>query len=146
MVTWSNPPPIVYGTALTTNQLNATANVPGTFVYTPALGMVPNAGTNTVTEVFTPSNSVQYTTVTNTVSLIVSNAPLTVTANSYTRPINTANPTFSATLAGLTNNDNITVNCICSAGTGSPAGGSFETSYVCPFCHRDALQVKKLHR
>ena len=33
-----------YGTALSATQLNATANVPGTFVYTPAAGTVLNAG------------------------------------------------------------------------------------------------------
>ena len=38
------PADITYGTALSATQLNATANVPGTFVYTPVAGTVLNAG------------------------------------------------------------------------------------------------------
>ena len=34
-ITWANPASIVYGTALSATQLNATASVPGTLVYTP---------------------------------------------------------------------------------------------------------------
>ena len=36
VITWATPADIVYGTALGATQLNATATVPGTFVYTPA--------------------------------------------------------------------------------------------------------------
>ena len=36
VVTWATPADIVYGTALSTTQLNATANVAGSFSYTPA--------------------------------------------------------------------------------------------------------------
>ena len=43
-ITWATPADIVYGTALSATQLNATASVPGTFVYTPAAGTVLNAG------------------------------------------------------------------------------------------------------
>ena len=39
-ITWATPADIVYGTALSATQLNATASVPGTFVYTPAAGTV----------------------------------------------------------------------------------------------------------
>ena len=43
-ITWSAPANIVYGTALGATQLNATASVPGTFVYTPAAGTILNGG------------------------------------------------------------------------------------------------------
>ena len=43
-ITWAAPSAIPYGTALGTDQLNATATVPGTFSYTPASGTVLNAG------------------------------------------------------------------------------------------------------
>ncbi len=43
-ITWSNPAGIPYGWPLSATQLNATASVPGTFVYTPAAGTVLNAG------------------------------------------------------------------------------------------------------
>ena len=39
-ITWAAPPDIVYGTALNAAQLNATANLPGVFVYTPSAGTV----------------------------------------------------------------------------------------------------------
>ena len=38
VVTWVNPAEITYGTALGASQLDATASVPGSFVYTPAPG------------------------------------------------------------------------------------------------------------
>jgi hypothetical protein len=44
VITWNNPADIVYGTALGAAQLNATANVPGSFNYTPASGTVLSAG------------------------------------------------------------------------------------------------------
>ncbi len=56
-VKWSNPSSIQYGTALTSAQLNATANVPGTFAYNPALGAVLAIGTQTLSVVFTPTSS-----------------------------------------------------------------------------------------
>jgi hypothetical protein len=43
-ITWPAPAGITYGTALSATQLNATSPVAGTFVYTPALGAVLNAG------------------------------------------------------------------------------------------------------
>jgi hypothetical protein len=44
-ITGPTPAGITYGTALSATQLNATSPVAGTFVYTPALGAVLNAGT-----------------------------------------------------------------------------------------------------
>jgi hypothetical protein len=43
-ITWATPADLVYGTALSGTQLNATASVAGTFVYSPAAGTVLNAG------------------------------------------------------------------------------------------------------
>ena len=34
-ITWNNPADITYGTVLTSKQLNASANIPGDFIYTP---------------------------------------------------------------------------------------------------------------
>ena len=47
-ITWAAPAVITYGTALSATQLDATASVPGTFAYTPALGTVLTAGTQTL--------------------------------------------------------------------------------------------------
>ncbi len=56
VITWANPPVLALGTPLSSEQLNATANVPGTFVYTPALGAILPLGENQELKVvFTPS-------------------------------------------------------------------------------------------
>jgi hypothetical protein len=72
LVTWINPGPIILGAALSSVQLNATANVPGSFAYTPTNGTVLNAGANTLSVIFTPTDTVDYKNVTDTVSLVVS--------------------------------------------------------------------------
>jgi hypothetical protein len=43
LITWENPADIVFGTLLSTTQLNATANVPGSFFYTPGIGANVNS-------------------------------------------------------------------------------------------------------
>ena len=70
-ITWANPSAITYGTALSGTQLNASGSVPGTLVYTPATGTVLGAGTQTLSATFTPTDSVNYTTATASVSLTV---------------------------------------------------------------------------
>ena len=70
-ITWPTPTSIVSGTALSATQLNATASVPGTFIYSPALGTMPAVGTDALTVTFTPTNTALYATVTATVSLVV---------------------------------------------------------------------------
>jgi hypothetical protein len=71
VVTWSNPAPVVYGTALGASQLNATAGVPGSFAYTPATGTVLPAGTNSLSVVFTPNDTTDYATASAQVSIVV---------------------------------------------------------------------------
>ena len=44
VLTWVPPPTIIYGMPLGAAQLNASANVPGTFTYSPATGTVLAAG------------------------------------------------------------------------------------------------------
>ena len=66
-VTWPTPAPILYGTALSGVQLDATATAPGTFVYTPAAGTVLPVGQQILTAVFTPTDQNAYTSVTATV-------------------------------------------------------------------------------
>ncbi len=79
MLSWSAPAAIVYGTALSGTQLDAVANVSGTFTYTPAAGTVPAAGTQTLLATFTPSNTTAYKSATASVSLSVAQAMPTVT-------------------------------------------------------------------
>ena len=71
MIMWANPAPINQGEALGSIQLNATANVPGTFVYSPAAGAVLPVGTQMLSVTFTPKDTVAYTTATATVQISV---------------------------------------------------------------------------
>jgi hypothetical protein len=71
VLAWPPPIPILYGTPLSSNQLNATANMSGSFAYHPPVGSVLNLGTNTLSVVFTPTDTVDYTNTTTEVSLVV---------------------------------------------------------------------------
>ncbi|MCL4786976.1 MAG: hypothetical protein KJ070_09330, partial [Verrucomicrobia bacterium] len=77
VLTWSDPADIVYGTPLSAEQLNATATVPGDFVYSPTSGTVLNAGDNQILGVtFTPTDTANYNNAAATVSLNVKARPL----------------------------------------------------------------------
>jgi formylglycine-generating enzyme required for sulfatase activity len=72
VLTWESPADITYGTLLSTTQLNATANVSGTFVYTPAIGTKLNVGDNQDIKVdFTPEDVITYNTASKTVKINV---------------------------------------------------------------------------
>jgi hypothetical protein len=85
-VTWAAPSQINYGTALSATQLNATANVPGPFVYNPAAGTVLNAGTQTLSTSFTLTDTMDYTTAAATASLGVNTAATGTTLTSSVNP------------------------------------------------------------
>ena len=57
VVQWSKPNPIVYGTALGEDQLNATATLPGSLVYTPYPGHMLTAGAHSLWVTFTPEGA-----------------------------------------------------------------------------------------
>lgn len=72
LITWKAPSAISYGTALGSSQLSATANVPGTFAYTPDLGTVLDVGAQqTLSVTFTPTDTTNYTTATATQKITV---------------------------------------------------------------------------
>jgi hypothetical protein len=121
-LTWTNPAAIYYGTAIGSTQLNATADVPGSFAYAPAAGTVLNAGTNTLGTVFTPTDTADYLSATSTVSLLVLPAPLAVTVSNASRLYGQANPVFQGSLVGLQNGDNITAAYTTTATSNSPVG------------------------
>jgi hypothetical protein len=80
-ITWANPAAITYGTALSGTQLNATASVPGSFVYSPAAGVVLDAGNGqTLSVTFTPTDGSNYGQAVKSVPINVLKRPLTVTA------------------------------------------------------------------
>jgi sugar lactone lactonase YvrE len=78
-ITWQAPVPISYGTALGAAQLNATANVPGTFTYSPASGTVLGAGTYALRATFTPTDTTDYATAVSIVQLTVNPAAPAIT-------------------------------------------------------------------
>jgi hypothetical protein len=78
-ITWSTPAPIIYGTALSGTQLDASSTVAGTFAYTPASGTVLTAGSHTLSVTLTPTDATDYTTATKTVSLTVNQATPAIT-------------------------------------------------------------------
>jgi hypothetical protein len=124
-ISWAAPGVITYGTSLGANQLDAVTVAPqGNYIYTPLAGDVLNAGTHTLSVVFTPTDTLDYGTAnaSTNVSLVVVPAPLTATAFDATWVIGQPFPVFTGAINGLTNNDNITATYVCNATTNSPPG------------------------
>lgn len=63
-LTWPEPAPVAWGTALSAAQLNARASVAGSYVYTPATGSKPEVGSVSLSVVFTPQDGTRYRNVT----------------------------------------------------------------------------------
>jgi hypothetical protein len=79
-INWPDPTDITYGTALSAAQLDATASVPGTFTYTPALGAIRHAGIDqTLSVAFTPTDTSDYDATTGTTTIDVDKATPTIT-------------------------------------------------------------------
>ena len=121
-VAWIRPDAVTYGTALGAAQLDATANYPGLFAYSPPPGTVLEAGTNILSVVFTPTGTVDYPATNLSVPLVVSPAVLTVTAGNASRQYGQNNPVLTGSVTGVANGDNITATYTCSATAASPPG------------------------
>ena len=79
-IRWATPAPINYGTLLSDEQLNASANVDGTFKYTPAAGTELDIGTYTLIAEFTPKDTANYTTAKASVELeVIPNVEVEIT-------------------------------------------------------------------
>lgn len=101
-INWSNPADIVYGTALSGAQLNATASVPGTFNYTPSAGTVLNAGNGqTLSVSFTPTDTTNYNVATATVLININKRASSTSLSSSPNPSIAGQPvTFIASVTG----------------------------------------------
>jgi cyclophilin family peptidyl-prolyl cis-trans isomerase len=89
-IAWGIPADITQGTALGSAQLGATASVPGTFAYSPGIGTVLPAGAGkTLSVLFTPTDTTDYTTA--TASVIINVAA----------PDPTGTPTVVGSLTGV---------------------------------------------
>jgi hypothetical protein len=113
-IVWPAPTAIMYGTALSTTQLDATVDpaIAGTFTYLPAAGTVLSAGAQVLTVTFTPANAANYTTQTASTPLTVTDATETIVwpapaAISYGTALSTAqldatvNPAIAGTFTYL---------------------------------------------
>jgi hypothetical protein len=106
VITWPTPAPITYGTALSGTQLDATANVAGSFVYTPAAGTVLGAGSQQLSVTFTPTDTTDYATpAAGSVNVTVNQTPLTITASSASISYGSAVPAISPGYSGFVNGD-----------------------------------------
>jgi TonB family protein len=79
VIHWPTPDPITYGTELSAAQLCAVASVPGTFEYEPGLGAVLAAGDHNLSVVFTPADTLGYSTSRTAASLTVAKATPAIT-------------------------------------------------------------------
>ena len=101
VITWPTPASVPVGTALSATQLDATANVPGTFVYSLPAGTAMNtAGPQTLSVTFTPNDTADYSTATDSVTLQVIAKKLVAPKVSLTAPAKAPyNSTFTVTAA-----------------------------------------------
>jgi len=142
-VTYPAQTAITYGSTLASN-LNATTaysttslTAGGTTAYTATLGAgspvavtagtVLAAGTYTLTATWTPdsSNATLYKSASNTTTLVVNKAPLTVTVNAATSAYGVALPTLTGTVTGVVSGDGITASYATTATSTSTPGGSY---------------------
>ena len=108
VITWVNPAAITYGTALSATQLNATSNVPGTFVYSPSAGnIIDAANSNLLFVTFTPTDTANYSTTTAQVTIKVNKAAhptFAISASGKVSPPNASNVTVGETVQLIFNN------------------------------------------
>ena len=80
----------------------------GTYTYNPPLGTVLHVGNNqTLSVTFTPTDTTDYTTATDSVSINVTPAPLTITAVNQTKVYGAALPTLTVSYSGFVNGDRL---------------------------------------
>lgn len=136
-ITWNNPADIVYGTALSGTQLNATADVAGSFTYTPPAGTVLNAGDGqTLAVSFAPTDATNYNPASKAVAISVARASVTATLSAagktYDRTTAEPDENLSCTLTGVLAADSGNVSCTAANGTfdGANAGAHTVTATV----------------
>ena len=124
-ITWASPAAINYGSALSSTQLNATASVPGTFTYTPAAGTVFEAGRQTLSVMFTPTDTTDY-------SEAEAMVTLTVNPVSYALLVNQQSVDGSANVKMLLTSTNYVGTISFAIGVTSTNGNSSNVSASAP--------------
>jgi hypothetical protein len=125
VLTWATPAAITYETPLSVTQLDATSGgVIGTYLYTPAAGTILTAGTHTLSVAFTPSDAVDYSSASATVSLTVNKVTPTVLLTSSANPtVYGGSVTFTAQTTTSTTGTMTFYDGAAIIGTGTLSGG-----------------------
>jgi len=127
-ITWANPADITYGTALSGTQLNATANVQGNFVYSPAAGTVLNAGAQqTLSLTFTPIDTTDYNTAPKSVMINVMKATASIVVNPYILTYDGSPHTATGSVAGV---GGVLLNGLDLSGTTHTSAGSYTDTWI----------------
>jgi hypothetical protein len=131
IVTWATPDPIAYGTPLGTPQLGASANIAGSFAYSPVSGMVLATGSHDLSVLFIPTDGDNYTTASGATTLTVQRVSLTVTANAATRAYGAGDPPFAVSYGAFVNSEGAnvltgTLSCTTDATRLSPIGAGYQ--------------------
>ncbi len=138
VITWATPAAITYGVALSAVQLNATANVPGAFEYLPATESVLDAGSQTLSVTFTPTDTASYATITSSVTLQVNRATPTVSTWPDASAITYGDALGSSTLSGGT--PSVAGAFSFAAPTTTPSAGSYAAAVI--FTPTDTLNYE----
>ena len=128
LITWANPTAIIAGTALSATQLNATANIPGTFIYDPPAGTVLGVGANqALAAFFTPTDGTNHDPTSAQVAITVSaGTPLISSQPTATpNPAIAGQPTVFAAVASEAGNAALSYSW--NFGDGSTATGNIVT-------------------
>ncbi len=125
VLTWATPAAITYETPLSLTQLDATSGgVIGTYLYTPAAGVILTAGTHTLSVAFSPSDAVDYSSASATVSLTVNKVTPTVLLTSSANPtVYGGSVTFTAQTAASATGTMTFYDGAAIIGTGTLSGG-----------------------
>jgi hypothetical protein len=99
---WPAPEDIFYGTALGSGQLDASAEISGSFLYDPPMGaLLPAGADQRLTVAFAPDDTLNYNEVSATATINVLPAPLTIQADDLVRTYGAPNPTLTASYSGF---------------------------------------------
>ncbi len=130
VITWNNPAAIAAGTPLGATQLNATANVPGTFVYDPPAGTVlPVGNGQTLSTAFAPTDTNTYAAATKSVLINVTNPPPTISITSPTNGTLFFGPNPTIAIAAGVNANGASISSVEFFGDGMLLGTDSLVSY-----------------
>ena len=117
VIAWSTSAPIYTVTPLSSTQLNAAAtgvnraSLPGTFIYSPAVGATLPAGAQTLSTTFTPTDTADYTNAMAHITIQVGHATIAITSVSPGTASVSASPlSITVTGSGFTPASELEVN------------------------------------